>query len=289
MVVEIPRFSQAKFEINRERPLNPIRQDQIEDFNTTTFSLRFLPNVFPWHGHICNYGALPQTWESPYHKDQWTDLIGDKDPVDVCEIGSLPRPSGTVLSVRLLGVLAMIDDGATDWKLIAMNVEEADKLNIKDMASLESAMPGIAQAVQKFFRVYKVPAGDGENKFAYNGEIQDRELAEDVVEFLHEEWREMMKNCSIGSVDGEFGMFSTLSTKQAHWCSEECILNQTQAAAFVNEQPEKTSEAAVVDPESQVWHFLPQSSSSNSDVLSRQSYMIINSLLLLAMQFVNGN
>ena len=34
--------------------------------------------------------------------------------------------------------------------------------------------------------------------------------------FLHEEWREMMKNCSIGSVDGEFGMFSTLSTKQAN-------------------------------------------------------------------------
>ena len=27
MVVEIPRFSQAKFEINREWPLNPIRQD----------------------------------------------------------------------------------------------------------------------------------------------------------------------------------------------------------------------------------------------------------------------
>ena len=44
MVVEIPRFSQAKFEINRERPLNPIRQDQIEDFNTTTFSLRSLIN-----------------------------------------------------------------------------------------------------------------------------------------------------------------------------------------------------------------------------------------------------
>ena len=27
MVVEIPRFSQAKFEINREEPLNPIIQD----------------------------------------------------------------------------------------------------------------------------------------------------------------------------------------------------------------------------------------------------------------------
>ena len=36
----------------------------------------------------------------PTMQDQWTDLIGDKDPVDVCEIGSLPRPSGTVLPVR---------------------------------------------------------------------------------------------------------------------------------------------------------------------------------------------
>ena len=33
--------------------------------------------------------------------------------------------------------------------------------------------------------------------------------------FLHEEWEEMMRNCSIGSDDGEFGMFSTLCTKQA--------------------------------------------------------------------------
>ena len=36
----------------------------------------------------------------PNMQDQWTGLIGDKDPVDVCEIGTLPRPSGTVLPVR---------------------------------------------------------------------------------------------------------------------------------------------------------------------------------------------
>ena len=87
-------------------------------------------------------------------QDQWTGKIGDKDPVDVCEIGTLPRPTGTVMPVRfllldfvcflvqqqnmfepthaqrrafaiailcfhsrLLGVLAMIDDDATDWKV----------------------------------------------------------------------------------------------------------------------------------------------------------------------------
>ena len=83
------------------------------------------------------------------------------------------------------------------FQLIAMNAEEADVQGIEDMASLESAMPGLAQAVKTFFTVYKVfslslslfltslllqvPAGDGENKFAYDGEIQEKKLAEDVV------------------------------------------------------------------------------------------------------------
>ena len=65
----------------------------------------------------------------------------------------------------------MIDDDATDWKvwevkfefanqlpsqLIAINAEEADQKGIEDMASLELAMPGLAQAVKTFFTVYKV-------------------------------------------------------------------------------------------------------------------------------------
>ena len=95
LIVEIPRFSQAKFEIHREHLLNPIVQDKEDG------QLRYLPNIFPWHGHICNYGAFPQTWENPFHEDEWTGLRGDKDPIDVCEIGSFPVPTGTVLPVRV--------------------------------------------------------------------------------------------------------------------------------------------------------------------------------------------
>ena len=95
MIVEIPRFSQAKFEIHRERRLNPIVEDKKNSKN------RFLPNVFPWHGHVCNYGAFPQTWENPFHSDPWTGLDGDKDPIDVCEIGSNTIPSGTVVPVKV--------------------------------------------------------------------------------------------------------------------------------------------------------------------------------------------
>ena len=37
-----------------------------------------------------------------------------------------------------------------------MNAEEADERGIEDLTGLESAMPGLARAVQTFFRVYKV-------------------------------------------------------------------------------------------------------------------------------------
>ena len=104
MVVEIPRFTQAKFEISRDKMLNPIVHDKEDSGN------RYLPNVFPWHGHVCNYGAFPQTWENPFHLDPWTGLNGDKDPIDVCEIGHKIHERGAVIQVKVLGVFAMIDE-----------------------------------------------------------------------------------------------------------------------------------------------------------------------------------
>lgn len=57
VIVEIPRWSQAKMEINKAERFNPIAQD------VKNGKLRFVDNVFPYHGYIWNYGALPQTWE----------------------------------------------------------------------------------------------------------------------------------------------------------------------------------------------------------------------------------
>jgi len=39
---------------------------------------------------------------------------GDGDPVDVVEIGRKIHKTGTVLTVKVLGVLAMIDEGQSD-------------------------------------------------------------------------------------------------------------------------------------------------------------------------------
>lgn len=54
MIVEIPRWTNAKMEICLKEPLNPIKQDVKKG------KLRFVANCFPHHGYIWNYGALPQ-------------------------------------------------------------------------------------------------------------------------------------------------------------------------------------------------------------------------------------
>ena len=50
-VIEIPRWSNAKMEVNKKEKLNPITQDVKKD------KLRFVNNVFPHHGYIWNYGG----------------------------------------------------------------------------------------------------------------------------------------------------------------------------------------------------------------------------------------
>lgn len=84
MVVEAPRWSNAKMEVKKtvpemcnttnkhqnvkshgvnmsfdvqiatKEPLNPIKQD------TKKEKLRYVANIFPYKGYIWNYGALPQ-------------------------------------------------------------------------------------------------------------------------------------------------------------------------------------------------------------------------------------
>merc|ERR1712080_490246 len=106
---------------------------------------------------------------------------------------------------------------------MGMNAEEAERRGIKDMTDLEETFPGMADTVRRFFTIYKVPSGKGENKFAYNGEFQSKTLADDVIGFLHQEWREMMMNCSIGSEEGGFGYFNTHNTK-VDW--SPCLIEQ---------------------------------------------------------------
>ncbi|KAF0300668.1 Inorganic pyrophosphatase [Amphibalanus amphitrite] len=166
--------------------LNPIKQD------TKKGKLRYVANVFPHHGYIWNYGALPQTWENPHSTDESTGCKGDNDPIDVCELGTKVCRRGEVIQVKVLGVLAMIDEGETDWKLLAINTDDplADKLN--DVSDVEKHLPGYLQATVEWFRLYKVPDGKPENQFAFSGAAKDREFAHGVISETAAHWRELV-------------------------------------------------------------------------------------------------
>jgi len=60
---------------------------------------------------------------------------------------------------QILGTLALIDEGETDWKLLAIDVTDplAEKLN--DIEDIEREMPGFIAATVEWFKIYKIPDG----------------------------------------------------------------------------------------------------------------------------------
>ena len=68
---------------------------------------------------------------------------------------------GSVVQVKILGTVALIDEGETDWKMLAIDVTDplAEKLN--DLEDIEREMPGFLDATVEWFRIYKMPDGMG--------------------------------------------------------------------------------------------------------------------------------
>jgi len=185
-VIEVPRWSNAKMEIDTKSALNPIVQDQKKG------KLRFVANSYPYKGYIWNYGCLPQTWENPGHKDESTGCMGDNDPVDICEIGGRVALRGEVIEVKALGILAMIDDGETDWKVIVIDVTDPLAPQLNSLEDVERTMPGFLSDTREWFRIYKMPDGKPENKFAFNGEFKDADFAHGIIKETNTFWKQLV-------------------------------------------------------------------------------------------------
>ena len=98
----------------------------------------------------------------------------------------------------------MIDEGETDWKLLAIDVNDplAEKLN--DVADIEKEMPGFIAATVEWFKIYKMPDGKPANEFAFNAEPKDKAFALNIVKELNQQWQKMM---AAGSVSWLFILF----------------------------------------------------------------------------------
>lgn len=132
-VVEIPAGSDEKWEVKRD---GVMRWD-IKDGK---------PRHVKYLGYPCNYGMVPRTLLGK-------ELGGDGDPLDILVLGpSLPR--GTVVPVRVLGLIQLVDAGDKDDKLIAVPAD-SPLAKAKDLAELDALFPGITSILETWFENYK--------------------------------------------------------------------------------------------------------------------------------------
>jgi inorganic pyrophosphatase len=177
-VNEIPKGTQAKMEIATDEEMSPIKQDIKKG------ELR----VYKWGPSLVNYGAVPQTWEDPDSVHPGIDVGGDSDPVDLADCSDTVAPFGAIYPVKVLGTLAMIDEGEIDFKILGIAASDPLSEQMHDIDDLERVMPGKVDSVREWFRMYKTAEGKGENSYAFNGKAMDAKYTMNVVEETHASW-----------------------------------------------------------------------------------------------------
>merc|ERR1719229_1662191 len=180
-LIEIPKNTKPKMEVATKEPKNPIAQDVKKG------------KLRDYHGPIFwNYGMFPQTWEDPNVIHKETNCAGDNDPVDVVEIGSETLPHGAVEPVKVLGCLAMIDDGELDWKIIAIRTADPMASKLKDIVDVDVHMPGVISGIREWFRWYKTPDGKPLNGFGFEEKALNKSHAIEVVSETHDAWKQLI-------------------------------------------------------------------------------------------------
>jgi inorganic pyrophosphatase len=122
-LIEIPRGSNVKYELDKASGL--LRVDRI------IHSAVFYP---------ANYGFIPQTYAE------------DNDPLDVLVLCQEAVQPLALINARAIGVMTMIDSGASDDKIIAVatnDPEFSDYLETRDLP------PHRLLVLRRFFQDYK--------------------------------------------------------------------------------------------------------------------------------------
>lgn len=204
-ICEIPKNTAEKFEISRTVKNNPIIQDTTKDGK---------PRSYQWPQDkprmLWNYGALPQTWEDPSHKEKDIEYPagehpgGDNDPIDAIMISDRVMGTGELCSVKVLGVLALIDDNETDWKLIVVDENDTEFKNINTLAELQTVKDGEyatqIQEMSNWLRDYKTISKKRVNHIHWDGRPRDENYAMQKVRLTHELWA---KNTNYGRKNRE--------------------------------------------------------------------------------------
>ncbi len=156
VIIEIPKFSNNKYEIDKETGL--IALDRVN------YSAASYP---------CDYGFAPQTlWE-------------DGDALDVIVLTTHPLQTGILVKVRPVAVMKMIDSGESDYKVIAVPVKDKRWDHVNDIADVN---PHTLKELQHYFETYKQLKGDVVTVEGYEGREQALQAVKKSVELYREKF-----------------------------------------------------------------------------------------------------
>jgi len=136
-LIEIPAGTNAKWETSAGQ--EALEWERLEDG-----TLR----VVAYLAYPANYGMVPGTL-----LDEASG--GDGDPLDVVVLGPA-QPRGAIVPVRLIGALALLDDGEVDDKLLAVP-GKGPFAGIEDVRQLDERYPGVTGILATWFANYKGP------------------------------------------------------------------------------------------------------------------------------------
>lgn len=137
MVVEIPAGRTDKWEVKKDGLLHWDFKDE-------------KPRIVQYLGYPCNYGMVPQTVLAK-------ESGGDGDPLDCLVLGAA-APRGSVLKVKVIGVIKLSEKGEQDDKLLA--VQSADPIYAaNNLSELNAKFPGVTAILETWFTNYKGAGG----------------------------------------------------------------------------------------------------------------------------------
>ena len=123
VIVEIPKFSKNKYEIDKETGI--IALDRV----------MHTAQDYPF-----DYGFVPQTlWE-------------DGDALDVVLLTTYPLMPGILVPARPVAIMNMVDDGESDAKVIAVPKKDPRWDDVKDLSDIN---PHTLKEIEHFFATYK--------------------------------------------------------------------------------------------------------------------------------------
>ena len=145
-VIEIPKGCKCKYELDKYTGL--LRLDRI--LYTSTH-------------YPANYGFIPRTFAD------------DGDPLDVLVLCSETIYPLTLVRVRPIGVMRMLDGGKLDDKIIAVPYSDP---TYRGITSIDELPPHIFDEIMHFFTVYK----QLENKQTAVKELFTKDEAERIIQ-----------------------------------------------------------------------------------------------------------